>query len=177
MKQQSQLQKCRQETIRKLTEYKRNEAAIVMYNIELNNLRESIEDDSCYFDDMAMAYDTVYTGKTNKVSSPVENKIIAMQEQEKILRRQIRELKAQNRKIDHILDCLPQLYSKLLRERHINGNEWKDVTAAIGYSYSQQYVQKELNEKALNMATGYLFPELYNVWLFLMLVPQNPKNP
>lgn len=166
----SQLNELRKQTIGMLLDYKRTEAVIQIYSIELMALNEGIEDDSVYYEGMAVAYNKISSGKTNKVTSPVEDKAAAIEARQKFLRQKIRELKSQNQKINHVLDTLPSLYSKLLRERYIDGNEWKDVTRSIGYSYSQQYVQKELNEKALNMAVGYLFPDVYNIGLFLMLV-------
>ena len=57
------------------------------------------------------------------------------------------ELAAAQSSIEDMIECLESEERKLMRHRYIEGLEWEEVCAAIGYSWSQTH---RLHRKALN---------------------------
>ena len=158
----------RKKTIEMLTNYKESANMCKMLRFDIEALQQSIDNGEAINSNMAVNYSRISGGKTNKVNSIVEQEVFGPEESIKRLKDHLWKIEQGNKRIDHVLDCLPAVYSKLLRLRYIERKGWPEVRDKLGYSYSQAYVRKEMHEKALNMATGYLFNNVYQVGLFLM---------
>jgi len=154
------------QTIERLNRYQEVAVTIEMLNLDLEMLEQALANDTAYNNNMAVDYATVSGGKTNKVNSMVESEFMAVRANIQRLRRQIWELERHNRQIDKALANMPLIYARLLNMRYIKKLGWKEIGQRLG-NYNEDHLRKNLHDKALKMLTGYLFPEVHNIGLFL----------
>ncbi len=81
------------------------------------------------------------------------------------IQRQIAWLKMQNKKIDVILESLSDPYRSLLKLKYIELLPWVRVYQQCA-GYSEDYVRKNLNTRALQMFISLYYPETNQVGLF-----------
>ena len=113
---------------------------------------------------MAVSYDQPGSGRTNKVSSPVETELVMLEQQRERLQAELLRRQAWKQKIDLALANMSVEKRMLLQLRYMEGQYWKEVAEAI--NYEEYYVKKELKDKAIITLTYYLYPELNRVNLF-----------
>ena len=152
-------QERRRKAIKMLREYKSNKAAIMTYNIDLQTL-----DALMINSNMAVTYDQPSGGQTNKVGSKVESEVIKIEQQRAWINGQIALLQNQVDKVDIALNNMEHPYKTLLRLKYIEGKRWSEVYRLL--NYSEEYIRGKMHDMALNMVTGYLFPEVHLVGLF-----------
>ena len=133
--------------------------AIKTYNIDLQTL-----DALMINNNMAVTYDQPSGGQTNKVNSKVEDEVIKMEQQRSWINGQIVLLQNQIDKVDVALGNMEHPYKTLLRLKYIEGKRWAEVYYLL--NYSEEYIRTKINDRALDMIAGYLFPEVHFVGLF-----------
>lgn len=154
-----QIEACRRRAIGMLKAYNDNKVQIGMLQSQIKEISSRTDVGS-----MAVSYDQPAGGQTNKVSSIVEAVIISKEQQIEQLSNHLAMLQGQVERIDIALSNMPYTQRTLLRLKYIDQRYWHDVADQIGYDVS--YVKKELKQSAIDMLTGYLFPELCMVNLF-----------
>lgn len=113
---------------------------------------------------MAVSYDQPSGGRTYKITSVVENEVIDRDSKRQALSNEITRLRNQIQRVDIALGNMPLAQRTLLKLKFIDKLYWKQVCQHI--AYSEDYIRKELKESAIDMLTGYLFPQLGNINLF-----------
>lgn len=104
----------------------------------------------------------------NKVASPVEGAVQSIEQLPEDLakiRKQIIWMQTQNRKIDVVLSAMTEPYRSLIRLRYMDMKPWTLVYPKCS-GYSEDYVRKNLNERALQMFISLYYPETNQVGLF-----------
>ena len=149
----------RRKAIRMLRDYKSNKMAIKTYNIDLQTL-----DALMINENMAVSYDQPSGGQTNRVSSKVEDEVIKIEQQRVWINGQIALLQNQIDKVDVALGNMEHPYKLLLQLKYIEGKRWGEVYHAL--NYSEEYIRTKINDRALDMIAGYLFPEVHFVGLW-----------
>lgn len=152
-------QERRCKAIKMLRDYKSNMAAIQTFRIDLQTL-----DALMINNNMAVTYDQPSGGQTNKVNSKVEDEVIKMEQQRSWINGQITLLQNQVDKVDIALNNMEHPYKTLLRLKYIEGKRWSEVYRLL--NYSEEYIRGKMHDMALNMVTGYLFPEVHLVGIF-----------
>ncbi len=151
----------RQKAIVLLGEYHKREAQVKLLKIEYQALEQLAPGVS------AVSYDQMAV-HTNKVASMVEGEVQRIEqlpEQLAKLQRQITWLELQNKKVDVILESLSELYRSLLKWKYIELLPWVMVYQRCA-GYSEDYVRKNLNVRALQMFISLYYPETNQVGLF-----------
>lgn len=152
-------QERRRKVIKMLRDYKSNMAAIQTFHIDLQTLDALLINNN-----MAVTYDQPSGGQTNKVTSQVEDEVIKMEQQRAWINGQIALLQNQIDKVDVALGNMEHPYKTLLRLKYIEGKRWSEVYRLL--NYSEEYIRGKMHDMALNMVTGYLFPEVHLIGLF-----------
>lgn len=152
-------QERRRKAIKMLRDYKSNMAAIQTFRIDLQTLDALLINNN-----MAVTYDQPSGGQTNKVTSQVEDEVIKMEQQRAWINGQIALLQNQIDKVDVALGNMEHPYKTLLRLKYIEGKRWSEVYRLL--NYSEEYIRGKMHDMALNMVTGYLFPEVHLIGLF-----------
>jgi len=151
----------KQKAIVLLGEYHKREAQVKLLKIEYQALEELTPGVS------AVNYNQI-AAHTNKVASMVEGEVQRIEqlpEQLAKIQRQITWLKMQNRKIDAVLESLSDPYRSLLKLKYIELLPWVSVHQRCT-GYSEDYVRKNLNTRALQMFISLYYPETNQVGLF-----------
>ena len=86
------------------------------------------------------------------------------QQQRSWINGQITLLQNQVDKVDIALNNMEHPYKTLLRLKYIEGKRWSEVYRLL--NYSEEYIRGKMHDMALNMVTGYLFPEVHLVGIF-----------
>lgn len=152
-------QERRRKAIKMLREYKSNKSAIRTYNIDLQTL-----DALMINSNMAVTYDQPNGGQTNKVTSKTEDEVIKMEQQRAWISNQIALLQNQVDKVDIALGNLQYPYKTVLQLKYIEGRRWSEIYQRL--NYSEEYIRTKINDRALDIMAGYLFPEIHYVGLF-----------
>ena len=154
-----QIERCRRKAISMLEAYQYNKGQIEM-------LQSMIKEASGRTDvgNMAVSYDQPNGGQTNKVSSVVESSVVTKEQELEQLHNKLLYYQGQVERIDIAMNNMPIHQRNLLRLKYIERRPWKQLVQEI--PYSEDYIRKEIKESAINMLTGYLFPELSRVNLF-----------
>ena len=152
-------QERRRKAIKMLSNYKSNIAAIRTYNIDLQTL-----DALMINSNMAVTYDQPNGGQTNKVTSKVEAEVMQMEQHRAWISSQIVLLQNQVNKVDIALSNMEYPYKTLLQLKYIEGRRWTEVYQRL--NYSEEYIRTRINDRALDIIAGYLFPEIHYVGLF-----------
>ena len=87
-----------------------------------------------------------------------------MEQQRSWINGQIVLLQNQIDKVDVALGNMEHPYKTLLRLKYIEGKRWGEVYHAL--NYSEEYIRTKINDRALDMIAGYLFPEVHFVGLW-----------
>lgn len=161
-----QIEQCRRKAIGMLRSYNDNKVQIEMLQSKLREASSRTDVGS-----MAVSYDQPSGGQTNKVSSVVEAALISKEQEIERLSNELAYYQGQVERIDIALGNMPYAQRMLLRLKYIDKLYWKQIVQHI--AYSEEYIRKELKESAINMLTGYLFPELSRINLF----EETPKSP
>lgn len=151
----------KQKAIVLLGEYHKREAQMKLLKIECQALEQLAPGVS------AVNYDQM-SAHTNKVASMVEGEVQRIEqlpEQLAKLQRQITWLELQNKKVDVILESLSEPYQSLLKWKYIELLPWVMVYQRCA-GYSEDYVRKNLNVRALQMFISLYYPETNQVGLF-----------
>ena len=164
-----QIEACRRKAISMLRSYNDNKVQIEMLQSKLREASSRTDVGS-----MAVSYDQPSGGQTNKVSSVVESALVSKEREIEQLSNELAHYQGQVERIDIALGNMPYAQRTLLRLKYVDGLYWKQIVQYI--AYSEEYIRKELKESAINMLTGYLFPELSNVNLF-EATPKSPVHP
>ena len=166
-----QIEQCRRKAIGMLRSYNDNKVQIEMLQSKIREASSRTDVGS-----MAVSYDQPSGGQTNKVSSVVESAIVSKEREIEQLSNELAYYRGQVERIDIALGNMPDAQRTLLRLKYVDGLYWKQIVQHI--AYSEEYIRKELKESAINMLTGYLFPELSNVNLFeaTLKSPVHPQS-
>lgn len=151
----------KQKVIMLLGEYHKRETQIKLLKVEYQALEQLTPSVS------AVSYDQI-AAQTNKVTSMVECEMQRMEqfpEQLSKIQEQIIRLELQNKKVDVILEALSEPYQSLLKWKYIELLPWSSVYQRCR-GYSEDYVRKDLNVKALQMFISLCYPETNQVGLF-----------
>ena len=154
-----QIEQCRRKAIGMLRSYNDNKVQIEMLQSKLREASSRTDVGS-----MAVSYDQPSGGQTNKVSSVVESAIVSKEREIEQLSNELAYYRGQVERIDIALDNMPYAQRTLLKLKYVECQYWQEVAEAIGYDV--YYTKKELKQSAVDMLTGYLFPELCMVNLF-----------
>ena len=146
-------QERRRKAAKMLSDYKSLKLAIKSYQIDLQTLAQVTAGSQ-----MAMTYDQPSGGKTNKVTSTVEQEVVKLEQQRQWLNEQIAFLQNQVDKVDLALDSLDYTYKTLLTLKYLEGKRWIEVYRAL--NYSEEYIRTTLNRRALDQVARCLFPEV-----------------
>lgn len=161
------IEECRRKAIGMLLSYKDNQAMIKVLEADLRSL------DGMINSNMAVSYDQPSSGKTYKITSVVENEVISIEEKREALHNELAVLRNSIERIDIALGNMPIAQRTLLKLKYIDKLMWKQLVQYI--PYSEEYIRKELKESAINILTGYLFPELSMINLFAEKA-ENPQS-
>lgn len=164
-----QIERCRRMAIGMLRSYNDDKVQIEMLQSKLREASSCTDVGS-----MAVSYDQPSGGQTNKVSSVVESALVSKEREIEQLSNELARVQGAVERIDIALGNMPYAQRTLLRLKYIDNLYWKQIVQHI--AYSEEYIRKELKESAINMLTGYLFPELSNVNLF-EATPKSPVHP
>lgn len=144
-----------------LGEYHKREAQIKLLEIEYQAMEQLTPGVS------ALSYDQM-SAHTNKVSSPVES---AVQNIERLpedlakIRKQIIWMRAQNRKIDIVLDAMTEPYRTIAKLKYIELLPWIRVYEKCP-GYSEEYIRGELKNRTIDMFISLYYPETNAIGLF-----------
>ena len=144
-----------------LGEYHKREVQIKLLEVECQAMEQLVPGVS------ALSYDQM-SAHTNKVSSPVES---AVQNIERLpedlakIRKQIIWMQTQNRKIDITLDAMTEPCRTVVKLKYMELLPWIQVYPKCA-GYSEEYIRKELSEKALLMFISLYYPETNRIGLF-----------
>lgn len=164
-----QIEQCRRKAIGMLRSYNDNKVQIEMLQSKIREASSRTDVGS-----MAVSYDQPSGGCTNKVASVVESALVSKEREIEQLQNELARAQGLVERIDIALGNMPYAQRTLLRLKYIDGLYWKQIVQHI--AYSEEYLRKELKESAINMLTGYLFPELSRVNLF-EATPKSPVHP
>lgn len=159
------LEECKRKAVGMLLDYRNNEVCIKMLETNLQEIEQM------YNCNMAVSYDQPGSGKTNKVTSSVENELIRKEQKREKIELELIQRKANKRRIDIALENMPVAQSTLLKMKYIDKMYWKQISQKI--PYSEEYIRKQLKYSAVTMLTSYLFPEINKINLFA----ESPKSP
>lgn len=84
----------------------------------------------------AISYDGVHTGKTNAISSPVENAAMTREKMLKSLTAEIQELEVLIHRTDVSFHALPEREQCILRAYYIERRSWQEISEKNNYSVS-----------------------------------------
>ena len=154
-----QIEQCRRKAIGMLREYNDNKVQIEMLQSKIKEAERRTDVGS-----MAVSYDQPSGGQTNKVSSVVESALVSKEREIERLSNELARVQGQVERVDIALGNMPIHQRNLLRLKYIERRPWKQLVQYI--PYSEEYIRKELRDSAINMLTGYLFPELCQINLF-----------
>lgn len=154
-----QIERCRRKAIGMLRAYNDNKVQIEMLQSKIKEVSSRTDVGS-----MAVSYDQPSGGQTNKVSSVVESALVSKEREIERLGNELARVQGQVERIDIALGNMPIHQRNLLRLKYIESRPWKQLVQYI--PYSEEYIRKELRDSAINMLTGYLFPELSQINLF-----------
>lgn len=149
----------RKKVIVMLSNYKSNKVAVDMLKLDLKTLESLVVNSN-----MAINYDQPAAGQTNHVISKTENEVIKLEQRSNEINGQITLLQHQIDKIDIALSNITYPYRKLLELKYIEHKRWNEVYRVL--NYSEEYVRTKINEAALDMMVGYIYPEVHYVNLF-----------
>lgn len=161
-----QIEQCRRKAIGMLRSYNDNKVQIEMLQSKIREASSRTDVGS-----MAVSYDQPSGGQTNKVSSVVESAIVSKEREIELLSNELASVQGLVERIDIALGNMPYAQRTLLRLRYIDKLMWKQIVQHL--AYSEEYLRKQLNHSAVDMLTGYLFPEVNYVNLF----GQTQKSP
>lgn len=154
-----QIEQCRRKAIGMLRSYNDNKVQIEMLQSKIREASSRTDVGS-----MAVSYDQPSGGQTNKVSSVVESALISKEREIERLQNELVSVQGLVERVDIALGNMPYAQRTLLKLKYIDKMYWKQLVQHI--AYSEEYIRKELKESAINMLTGYLFPEISNINLF-----------
>lgn len=154
-----QIEQCRRKAIGMLRAYNGNKVQIEMLQSKIKEVSSRTDVGS-----MAVSYDQPSGGRTNKVSSVVESALVSKEREIERLGNELARVQGLVERVDIALGNMPLMLQQLLRLRYLEGKQWIEVAEAIGYDV--YYAKKELKRSAVNMLTGYLYPELSMINLF-----------
>ena len=117
----------------------------------------------------AVCYDQT-KATTNTVSSMVENAVLEKEKEVVRLQNELARLNGQIQRLEIALNNLPILQRTLLELRYWKNLSWRQISNHL--DYSEEYIRKELHQSAVNMLTGFLFPELMVVNLFERVITE-----
>lgn len=161
-----QIEACRRKAIGMLRSYNDNKVQIEMLQSKIREASSRTDVGS-----MAVSYDQPSGGQTNKVSSVVESALVSKECEVEQLSNELARVQGQVERIDIALGNMPYAQRTLLRLRYIDNLMWKQIVQHL--AYSEEYIRKQLKHSAVDMLTGYLFPEVNYVNLF----EQTQKSP
>lgn len=161
-----QIEQCRRKAIGMLRAYNDNKVQIEMLQSMIKEVSSRTDVGS-----MAVSYDQPSGGRTNKVSSVVESALVSKEREIERLGNELARVQGLVERVDIALGNMPYVQRTLLRLKYVDGLYWKQIVQHI--AYSEEYIRKELKESAINMLTGFLFPELSCINLF----DETPKSP
>ena len=154
-----QIEQYRRKAIAMLRAYNDNKVQIEMLQSMIKEVSRRTDVGS-----MAMSYDQPSGGQTNKVSSVVESALMSKERELERLQNELARVQGQVERVDIALGNMPLMLQQLLRLRYLEGKQWIEVADAIGHDV--YYTKKELKRSAVDMLTGYLYPELSMINLF-----------
>ena len=154
-----QIERCRKQALAMLKQYNANKVQCDMLTSKLRELKRRTD-----VGVGAVNYDQPTAGATNAVVSIVENTIITKEREIERLQNELARAQGMVERIDIALNNLPIEQQMLLRLRYIDSLQWREVAEAVGYDI--YYTKKQLQSRAVNRLTGFLFPELMQVNLF-----------
>lgn len=103
----------------------------------------------------AVDYDRVAAGKTNKITSTVESVVAQRDSERRRLQRDMAALQGKIERVEIALAHLPYAQRTLLELRYFEHLTWRQI--AFHVPYSEDYLRKQLHEKALDALANYLF--------------------
>lgn len=125
--------------------------------IKIANLKLEVERVSnCYQGCTSVAIES-YSGNTYKITSSVENEVIAKEAKVESLQRQIRELEIQEAKIENALSILSPTEYQLIKLQYFKHYRNKDIAQQL--TYSEPYYAY-LKKRVLDKLIEYVFPDL-----------------
>ena len=154
-----QIEQCRRKAIGMLRAYNDNKVQIEMLQSMIREVSRRTD-----VGRLAVSYDQPSVGQTNKVSSVVESALVSKEREIERLSNELARVQGKVERIDIALGNMPIHQRNLLRLKYIECRPWKQLVQYI--PYSEEYIRKELRDSAINMLTGYLFPELCQINLF-----------
>lgn len=161
-----QIEQYRRKAISMLKAYKQNKVQIDMLQSIIKEVSQRTD-----VSNMAVSYDQPSGGQTNKVASVVESALVSKERELERLSNELARVQGQVERIDIALGNMPYAQRTLLRLKYIDGLMWKQIVQHL--AYSEEYIRKQLKYSAIDMLTGYLFPEVNHVNLF----EQTQKSP
>lgn len=153
-----------------IEQYKRKAIGMLLRyndnNIQIEMLQSKIKEASRRTDieNLAVKYDQPSGGITNKVASSVEASLIRKEQEIALLENELARIEGEVERINIALANMPYAQRTLLKMKYIDKLLWKQITFEL--NYSEDYIRKELKNHAIEMLTGYLFPELSQINLF-----------
>lgn len=154
-----QIEMRRRQALAMLKQYNANKVQLEMLTSKLRELERRTD-----VGVGAVSYDQPTAGATNAVNSITEKVVISKMETTTRLQNELARVQGQIERIDIALNNLPYAQRTVLELRYIERLSWRLITFHL--SYSEDYLRKELHDSALDMLTGFLFPELAMVGLF-----------
>lgn len=158
-----QIEQCRRKAIGMLRAYNDNKVHIEMLQSMIKEVSSRTD-----LSNMAVSYDQPSGGQTNKVSSVVESALVSKEREIERLGNELARVQGMVERVDIALGNMPIHQRNLLRLKYIESRPWKQLVQYI--PYSEEYIRKELRDSAINMLTGYLYPELSKVNLFEVIL-------
>lgn len=154
-----QIEQCRRKAIGMLRAYNDNKVQIEMLQSMIKEVSSRTD-----ISNMAVSYDQPSGGQTNKVSSVVESALVSKEREIERLGNELARVQGMVERVDIALGNMPVYQRKLLQLKYIERRPWKQLVQYI--PYSEEYIRKELRDSAINILTGYLYPELSMINLF-----------
>ena len=161
-----QIEQYRRKAIGMLRAYNDNKVQIEMLQSMIKEAERRTDVGS-----MAVSYDQPSGGQTNKVASVVEASLVSKEREIERLQNELAKVQGLVERIDIALGNMPYPQRTLLRLRYVDGLMWKQIVQHL--AYSEEYIRKQLKRSAVDMLTGYLYPEINYVNLF----EQTQKSP
>ena len=161
-----QIEQCRRKAIGMLRAYNDNKVQIEMLQSMIKEVSSRTD-----ISNMAVSCDQPSGGRTNKVSSVVESALVSKEREIERLGNELARVQGMVERLDIALGNMPYAQRTLLKLRYIDGLMWKQIVQHL--AYSEEYLRKQLKRSAVDMLTGYLFPEVNYINLF----EQTQKSP